>query len=143
MSQHPRPTSADQVHYPSQVIELAAPICRLHQLCDGAARAHPDRPGRPSQSSNSGLQSGCQSQSSESAVRVSRPRQPESIVQVTGLSQPSESAVRVSRPGSSSMDPVEELSPRWTEDSEYLTQLRYILDLHAKQTLELTERIIN
>jgi hypothetical protein len=39
------------------------------------------------------------------------------------------------------MDPVEKLSPRWTE--EYLTQLRYTLDLNAKQTLELTERIIN
>jgi hypothetical protein len=39
------------------------------------------------------------------------------------------------------MDPVEELSPRWTE--EYLTQLRYTLDLNASQTLELTERIIN
>ena len=36
------------------------------------------------------------------------------------------------------MDPVEKLSPRWTE--EYLTQLRYTLDLNAKQTLELTER---
>jgi hypothetical protein len=39
------------------------------------------------------------------------------------------------------MDPVEEPSPRWTE--EYLTQLRYTLELKAKQTLELTERIIN
>jgi hypothetical protein len=39
------------------------------------------------------------------------------------------------------MDPVEELSPRWAE--EYLTQLRYTLDLNAKKSLELTERIIN
>jgi hypothetical protein len=39
------------------------------------------------------------------------------------------------------MDPVEELSPRWTE--EYLTQLCYTLEMNAKQTLELTERIIN
>jgi|694.fasta_scaffold14567_2 hypothetical protein len=39
------------------------------------------------------------------------------------------------------MDPVEEPSPRWTE--EYLTQLCYTLDLNAKQTLALIERIIN
>jgi hypothetical protein len=95
----PLPTSADQFDYPSQVIELAASICRLHQLSDGTARAHPDRPGRPSQSSNPGLQSGCQSQSSESAVRVSRPRQSSKSAVPAGCpSQPSESVTPVDRP---------------------------------------------
>ena len=39
------------------------------------------------------------------------------------------------------MDPMEKLSPRWTE--EYLNQLCFTLDLDAKQTLKLTEIIIS
>jgi hypothetical protein len=108
----PRPTSADQADYPSQAIELAAPIGRLHQLSDGTARAHPDRPGRPSRSSNSGLQSGCQSQSSKSAVRVSRPRQSsKSAVPAGHPSQPSESATPVNRPSHQPESAVRVSSP--------------------------------
>jgi hypothetical protein len=39
------------------------------------------------------------------------------------------------------MDSVEKLGPPWTE--EYLSLLHYTLDLNAKQTLALIERIIN
>jgi hypothetical protein len=93
------PTSADQVGYPRQVIELATLICRLHQLSDCTARAHPDRPSRPSQSSNSGLQGGCQSLSSESAVRISRPSQSsKSAVPDNCPSQPSELVAPVDHP---------------------------------------------
>jgi hypothetical protein len=99
----PRPASADQVDYPSQLIELATPTCRLHQLSYGASRAGPDRPGRPNQSSESVIQCDRRSPSSVVAVQLSHPSQSsKSAVHAGRPSQPSESADRVSCPSQSS-----------------------------------------
>jgi hypothetical protein len=43
--------------------------------------------------------------------------------------------------GNRSMDPVEKLSPERTE--EFLSQLHDALNLNAKQTLNLTERLLS